>query len=72
MSSTHSPEEKSTSIEPATDAPVSTDAPVLPHATEKTQSDDKPPLYVAGWGVMGQSTPDVATGSTPVTRHDDL
>ena len=48
------------------------DAPVLPHATERDQSDDKPPLYVSGWGVMGQSTPDVATGSTPVTRKDDL
>ena len=46
--------------------------PILPHATEKTQADDPPPLYVSGWGVMGQSTPDVATGSTPVTRHDDI
>lgn len=58
--------------ETAPDAIKVPDAPVLPHATEKTQADDKPPLYVAGWGVMGQSTPDVATGSTPVTRHDDL
>ena len=46
--------------------------PVLPHATEKSEADDKPPLYVSGWGVMGQSTPDVATGSTPVTRKDDF
>jgi len=44
---------------------------VLPHATEKTEEDDKPPLYISGFGVMGQSTPDVATGSTPLTRKDD-
>lgn len=43
----------------------------LPHTTEATREDEKPPLYIAGWGVMGQSTPDVATGSTPVTRKDD-
>lgn len=46
-------------------------APTLPHATQKSEDDNPPPLYIAGFGVMGQSTPDVATGSTPVTRHDD-
>jgi hypothetical protein len=44
---------------------------LLPHATEKTEEDARPPLYISGFGVMGQSTPDVATGSTPLTRKDD-
>lgn len=43
----------------------------LPYATEKKADDEKPPLYISGFGVMGQSSPDVATGSTPVTRKDD-
>ena len=47
------------------------DAPTLPHATQKSSDDNPPPLYIQGFGVMGQSVPDVATGSTPVTRHDD-
>jgi hypothetical protein len=46
-------------------------APILPHTTEATKEDERPPLYISGWGVMGQSTPDVATGSTPLTRKDD-
>jgi len=51
---------------------TSTDAmPTLPHATQKSADDNPPPLYISGMGVMGQSVPDVATGSTPVTRHDD-
>jgi hypothetical protein len=45
--------------------------PVLPHATEKKADDELPPLYISGFGVMGQGSPDVATGSTPVTRKDD-
>lgn len=44
---------------------------VLPHASEKSEEDAKPPLYISGFGVMGQSVPDVATGSTPLTRKDD-
>ena len=53
-------------------AEVSVDnSPLLPHATEKTAEDAVPPLYISGIGVMGQSAPDVATGSTPVTRKDD-
>jgi hypothetical protein len=44
---------------------------LLPHTTEKTEEDERPPLYISGFGVMGQSTPDVATGSTPLTRKDD-
>ncbi len=44
---------------------------ILPRTVEKTEEDDKPPLYISGFGVMGQSTPDVATGSTPLTRKDD-
>jgi len=46
-------------------------APVLPHTIQKSGEDNPPPLYISGFGVMGQSVPDVATGSTPVTRHDD-
>lgn len=57
--------------EPKLEQPAS-EAPVLPHAHEKNETDDRPPLYVSGWGVMGQATPDVATGSTPLTRKDDL
>ena len=34
-------------------------------------SDAPPPMTIAGRGPMDQSTPDVATGSTPVTRRDD-
>ena len=44
--------------------------PTLPHATQKSP-DDNPPLYIVVFDVMGQSVPDMATGSTPVTRHDD-
>jgi hypothetical protein len=44
---------------------------LLSHITEKTEEDERPPLYISGFGVMGQSTPDVATGSTPLTRKDD-
>ncbi len=47
------------------------DAPTLPHATQKSPDDSAPPLYIEGFGVTGQSVPDVATGSTPVTRHDE-
>ncbi len=52
-------------------APAPEPVPTLPHATQKSEDDNPPPLYIAGFGVMGQSVPDVATGSTPVTRHDD-
>jgi len=46
-------------------------APTLPYASEASDEDERPPLYISGFGPMNQSTPDVATGSTPVTRHDD-
>ena len=51
--------------------PQAEEAPSLPHATQKSADDNPPPLYISGFGVMGQAVPDVATGSTPVTRHDD-
>lgn len=57
--------------EPETPEPDNQSAPTLPHAIQKSDEDNPPPLYISGFGVMGQSTPDVATGSTPVTRHDD-
>ena len=56
---------------PSSDPRETDDASTLPHATEKTPDDELPPLYISGFGVMGQSSPDVATGSTPVTRKDD-
>lgn len=34
-------------------------------------SDAPPPLSIRGKGPMDQSVPDVTTGSTPATRHDD-
>jgi hypothetical protein len=43
----------------------------VPYSRDADASDERPPLYVSGFGVMGQGTPDVATGSTPVTRKDD-
>ena len=33
--------------------------------------DTPPPMSIRGRGPMDQSVPDVATGSTPVTRRDD-
>jgi len=57
--------------EPSKETPAPEPVPSLPHATEKSSDDNPPPLYISGFGVMGQSVPDVATGSTPVTRHDD-
>jgi len=56
---------------PKENTPAPEPVPTLPYATEKSGDDNPPPLYIAGFGVMGQSVPDVATGSTPVTRHDD-
>ncbi|BCM90374.1 hypothetical protein IAD21_02226 [Abditibacteriota bacterium] len=59
-------------IEPNSPEPSERDAPpTLPHATQKSGDDNPPPLYISGFGVMGQAVPDVATGSTPVTRPDD-
>jgi hypothetical protein len=42
-----------------------------PASREDDGSDALPLASVAGKGPMDQSVPDVATGSTPVTRHDD-
>ncbi|RYX85633.1 hypothetical protein EON83_04650 [bacterium] len=63
----------SSEINPAelSEASKSEEAPTLPHATQKKGDDNPPPLYISGFGVMGQAVPDVATGSTPVTRPDD-
>ena len=52
-------------------APNPVPPPTLPYASEASDEDARPPLYISGFGPMNQSTPDVATGSTPVTRHDD-
>ncbi len=42
-----------------------------PASREADASDAMPPSSSANKGPMDQSVPDVATGSTPVTRHDD-
>ena len=34
-------------------------------------SDRPPPMISLARGPMDQTTPDVPTGSTPLTRHDD-
>ncbi|MBV9470204.1 MAG: hypothetical protein JO316_11975 [Abitibacteriaceae bacterium] len=52
----------------------SSDAEVIvpPAATRDADSSETlPPLSIRGKGPMDQSVPDVATGSTPATRHDD-
>ena len=49
----------------------STEVPPLQAARAADASDVPPPPAVEGKGLLGQSTPDVATGSTPVTRRDD-
>ena len=58
-------------IPPAPTAETPAPTPTRPHAIQDTGEDNPPPLYIQGFGVMGQAVPDVATGSTPVTRHDD-
>lgn len=46
-------------------------APAPPGSRDADTSDVPPPMTIAGRGPMDQNTPDVATGSTPVTRRDD-
>jgi hypothetical protein len=45
--------------------------PAPPTTREADVGDAPPPPAVEGKGLLGQSVPDVATGSTPATRHDD-
>jgi hypothetical protein len=47
--------------------------PIRPAPTTRDdQGDDSPPPMIApARGPMDQTTPDVPTGSTPLTRHDD-
>ncbi len=53
---------------------VSDDAPTIlpapPASRDADDSDVLPPPSSIGKGLMDQSVPDVATGSTPVTRND--
>lgn len=42
-----------------------------PASRDADTNDVPPPVSIAGKGPMDQSVPDVASGSTPVTRHDD-
>jgi hypothetical protein len=52
-------------------APAGDAAPLLP-ATRDNSGDDAPPPPVSTQrGPMDQTVPDVATGSTPLTRRDD-
>lgn len=43
----------------------------LPATRDADGADDKPPMISPARGPMDQQTPDVPTGSTPLTRHDD-
>ena len=42
-----------------------------PATRDDDGTDAPPPLSISGKGPMDQNVPDVATGSTPVTRRDD-
>jgi hypothetical protein len=43
-----------------------------PAPTRDDKGDDNPPPMISpARGPMDQTTPDVPTGSTPLTRHDD-
>jgi hypothetical protein len=43
----------------------------LPATRSDNGSDAPPPPVSTNRGPMDQTSPDVATGSTPLTRHDD-
>jgi hypothetical protein len=44
----------------------------VPLTTRDDDGDDNaPPMISPARGPMDQTTPDVPTGSTPLTRHDD-
>ena len=45
--------------------------PILPATRSDNGSDAPPPPVSTNRGPMDQTSPDVATGSTPLTRHDD-
>ena len=45
-------------------------APTTPN-TSLTDAETPPPMNSPARGPMDQTSPDVATGSTPLTRHDD-
>lgn len=51
--------------------PHPTEIPTPPTTREADVNDAPPPPAVEGKGLLGQSVPDVATGSTPATRRDD-
>ncbi len=44
---------------------------VLPASRDNDGADVPPPVSIPGKGPMDQAVPDVPTGSTPLTRHDD-
>lgn len=46
-------------------------APVLPATRNDNGNDAPPPPVSTNRGPMDQTVPDVATGSTPLTRRDD-
>jgi hypothetical protein len=52
-------------------APHPGEIPTPPTTREADVNDVPPPPAVEGKGLLGQSVPDVATGSTPATRRDD-
>ena len=57
--------------ETAQHAPDEPDEPTQTTTRPADLSDEKPPMIAPARGPMNQTTPDVPTGSTPLTRHDD-
>jgi hypothetical protein len=62
---------RETSSEPSNENHESSTAPILPHTRAADASEAPPPPASPNRGPMDQTTPDVATGSTPLTRNDD-
>lgn len=60
--------------ETESDAVPDNAAPTTPNTSltdSGTDSETPPPMNSPARGPMEQTVPDVATGSTPLTRHDD-
>lgn len=63
------PEQTPSPTRPESTTPAT---PATPPATRDADAQDAPPpMNAPARGVLGQMLPDVATGSTPVTRRDD-
>lgn len=62
---------RETSNDPTSENREENPAPILPHTRDADLSDAPPSAVSPNRGPMDQTTPDVATGSTPLTRNDD-